>query len=75
VAPRFVLEKDTAGNFRFYLVAANGEATASSEACTSNSDADLWWWAGPGPTVSLALVLAGAYVLRRSCQRDGDAVA
>jgi len=37
VAPRIVLEKDGAGNFRFNLVAANSEATASSEACTSNS--------------------------------------
>jgi uncharacterized protein YegP (UPF0339 family) len=39
VAARFVLKKDTAGNFRFNLVVGNGEVIASGEAYTSKASA------------------------------------
>src|SRR6266545_3133725 len=43
-------------------LAVHIECSRSGEpARSSGADADLWWWAGPGPTVSLALVLTGAY--------------
>jgi uncharacterized protein len=39
MAGKFVLKKDKAGQFRFNLVAKNGEVIASSESYTSKSAA------------------------------------
>lgn len=39
MAGKFVLKKDKAGQFRFNLVASNGEVIASSESYTSKSSA------------------------------------
>ncbi|MDH6291924.1 uncharacterized protein YegP (UPF0339 family) [Rhodococcus opacus] len=62
---KFELFKDTAGQFRFHLKAANGEIIAASQGYTSKAAAQNGIWAGALVNVSITVGTGGGPVRQR----------